>query len=578
MIIFYGDDFELNLTTLKITFIKENALFYNAFFKNYTLPFTLPMDEETSQKLGLIDVENTSGYKVKHFGKLFLDTYFEDAYLFIEVEDGNIQGNIAFGQLTLPIMETKLSALPFPLIKTNSINEWAKSITSKKYPEVSHCFPMVFDDKFSSENNYKAFEGVVNNVSSTNFVVNQIDGVSGEVLNKNIVVPYPYIMGILKLGFASAGYDLIGDFASNQVNNYLVLDPKKHLETFSTATYDYYQFKQPNDEYLDNGILIYEYNKTHTLSIVGSYNLKALLNLPKEVVVKQLLIKRGAEVLYSGVGNVVNEKININKQTGTSETVTVKLLIESTTVSIENYNNFEFEKSEGKLNTFKNSFSLAEFMLDITFGALLNKIKNWLNLQVVLSDSYVRIDYIEKKFVEVNFKDETSFEIKNPKRQFNQAKVYKLKYSDENFILIDKTGRVNTTQNYREEDIVVIDMNLEVLKVESRNNIFSAVRSDNDFSLLLYNGPDANGNPVAVEKADGLTFKLQEIYELYWKNWLNYRTNSETYTDKFETHALEDFKINEGRFKYNKKHLYKTIKQTRVSETQWDVDIESESF
>ena len=153
MIIFYGDNFELNLTNLEITFIQENALFYDSFFKNYTPPFTLPLDDETSRKLGLIDLENTSGYTVKHFGKIFIDTYFEDAYLFIEVEDGSLQGNIAFGKLTIPILETNLSELPFPLIKTTSINAWANSIKSKQYPEVSHCFPMMFDDDFSSETN-----------------------------------------------------------------------------------------------------------------------------------------------------------------------------------------------------------------------------------------------------------------------------------------------------------------------------------------------------------------------------------------------------------------------------------------
>lgn len=579
MIVFYGADFKLNLTNLKITFVKENALFYDSFFKNYTLPFSLPMDDETSQKLGLIDLENTSGYTVKHFGTIFLDTYFEEAYLFITIEEGNIQGSIAFGKLTLPILETKLASLPFPLIKTDNINELDNSNRTKTYPEVSHSFPMVFDDNFHNESNYEAFEGIVNQKTGYDFVRNEIESETGTILNKNIVVPFPYVLGVLKLGLNSANLELVGDFPNNKANNNLVFDPKKHLEAFSTLTYENYQFSQANDEYLDGDVLIYEFNKSHFLNSIGSYELTVLLNFPEELVVRQLLVKRGDVELFKSVGNSVDQKIQINKdEDSLPDKVTVQLIIEGTTAAVENYNNFTFEKNEGKLNTFKNTFSLAEFMPDITFGAFLSLIKNWLNLKVTLTDSFVRMDYIESQFSNIEFKDERNFEIKIPKRTFNQAKIYKLKYSDDSEVFVDKTGRVNNANGYREEDIIEIDMKVEVLPVEARDSIFTAVRSEADFSLFLYNGVDADNRGVAVEKVDGVGFSLQEVYERHWKNWLNFRTNSETYNDKFTTHALEDFKINEGRFKYNKKHIYKTIKQTRLSETEWENEIESETF
>lgn len=579
MIIFYGQDFELNLTNLNITFIEENALFFDAFFKNYTLPFTLDIDDEISQKLGLIDLENSSDYKVKHFGKIFIDNHFEDAYFLIEVIEDAIECTLYFGKVTIPLMDTQLAALPFPLIKNESVNAWANAIKNKTYPEVSHSFPMVFDDEFKKESNYEAFEGIINNYNGSNFIINSIDG-TGAVLNKNIIVPFPYLMGVLKVGFASAGLQMIGDFVNTKANNHILIDPKKnHLEKFSSGTYDNYQFSQTTDEYLDGAVLVYEYEKTYTIDSIGTFSIKAFLNFPKEVIVRQLIIKRVDDVIYSAVGNAIDETITINKEFLAAEIITITLVLEAVNLNVALYNDFVFEKGEGKLNIFTNSFSLAEFMPEITFGTLLNKLRNNQNLKIVISDAYVRMDYVENKFTEVEFKDESDFEMPKPKREPNQSKLYKLKYTDTDFLLIDKNGLINNTTGYRDEDIITIDMDLQILPVENRGTIFSAVRQNNDvFSLLLYNGNDLNGYPVAVDKVYGLTYKLPETYQLRWKNWLSFRLNSETYTDKFTANALEEFLINEGRKKYNKKHIYKKISRTRLSEEEWDFNIESETF
>lgn len=222
---------------------------------------------------------------------------------------------------------------------------------------------------------------------------------------------------------------------------------------------------------------------------------------------------------------------------------------------------------------------MAEFMPDMTFGKLLAKVKNHLNLKVVLFDSHVRMDYVEDVFQEVSFKNEKAFEIPKPKRKFNETKIYKLMYSETNYILIDKNGLTHTTNSFRDEDIIKIDMALSMMDVEKRGTLFSAIRNKEDkFAMLLYNGEDTSGYPVAVDNIDDYTFSLQEVYDLRWKYWLQFRLNSEIYTDKFEAHSLEEFLINEGRFKYNKNHIYKKIKKTRISETQFSFEIESETF
>ena len=579
MIIFYSNaGWEQNLTNLKITFVEENAFFYDAFYKNYTKPFTFTLDDETSINLGLIDVENSSNYNVKHNGVLFIDDHFESCSFIIEIENGNLEAVLTFGEIDLPIMSTPLSALPFPIINTSDIKAHAKSIIGKNYPSVNYNFPMLFDDSFFEKTHYDKFKGVVNSFDGANHLENSIDE-EGEVINQNALVPLPYIMGILKLGFSSVGKEIIGDFVENKVNQRILYNPKKHLEKFSSNTFESVQFSQVTGEYLDNGQLMYEYRHTFIADSIGSFNIKMFLNLPEKVTVVTVKIKQGFETLFYSVKNSIDETITINKELAPSENIEVTIVLQATAVNIEYYNNFEFEKSEGKLNVFRNSFSLSEFMPDMTFGAFLTKLKNWHNLKVTIANGYVRIDYIEDGFYEVQFKDETDFEMIKPKRSFNQSKLYKLSYSDTHFIFIDKDGLTSNSNGYRDEDIVKIDMGIKMLPIENRDGMFTAVsHEDSDFSLVFYDGLNADGLPVAVGSINGITLKLTEIYERRFNKWLQFRLNSETISDKFTAHSLDVFNVNEGRFKYNKKHLYKTISRTRQSEEQWTIEVESETF
>lgn len=579
MIIFYSNTgWQQNLTNLKITFVEENAFFYDAFYKNYTKPFTFTLDDETSINLGLIDVENSSDYKVKHEGLLFIDDHFESANFIIEIENDNLEAVLTFGEIDLPIMSTPLSALPFPIIKTTDIKTHAKEIIQKNYPSVNYNFPLLFDDDFFETSHYGKFKGVVNSYDGTNYAVNSLDE-NGEVDNQNILVPLPYLMGILKVGFSSIGKEIIGDFVDNKVNQRILYNPKNHLEKFSSNTFESIRFSQVTEEYLDGTQLMYEYKHSFVADSIGSFNIKIFLNFPEKINVKFIKITKGLETLFFSVKNSIDETITINKEDVTTETILVKITLEATDYDIENYNNFEFEKSEGKLNIFRNSFSLSEFMPDMTFGAFLTKLKNWQNLKVTIANGYVRIDYIEDTFYEVQFKDETNFEIKKPKRSFNQSKLYQLLYSDTDFIFIDKNGLISNSNKYRDEDIVKIDMGIKMLPIENREGIFTALRDeDADFSFIFYDGLNTDGLPVAVGSIDGITLKLMETYERKFKKWLQFRLNSETISDKFTAHSLDIFKVNEGRFKYNKKHLYKTIKRTRQSEEQWTIEVESETF
>ncbi|WP_028890884.1 hypothetical protein [Tenacibaculum sp. 47A_GOM-205m] len=588
MIVFYGDNFELNLTETKISLIEENPLFYNYFVKNYSKPFSKKVDDEVSKKLGFLDLENSANYETKHYGKLLIDNDFEEAYLLLTDYDNNIlQGYVYFGSHSIELLDTPLSNLPFPVEQTSSLTVHAKEVIQKFYPEVDYNFPMVIDEGFKSTSKYEKFEGIINNYVNDNFVTNSFQTVEGEsvAFNKNVMVPFPYLMSILKTGFDSVGMVMQGSFVSDKITEKILVYTSKILEKFYSSLPEGFQFNTTSEVW-DNGVVSADYSRFYSISQTGSYNVEVYLNIPSELVVNEFSIEFNNEIIFSSNSNYISKSLSLNvKNTADLGSLIFSLKLRKYTDnpsdgigSIQAFNNFDFYFSDGELNVFPNSFSLSQVMPDMTFGKFLNKIKNWLNLEITFNKNVVTINYIEEKFLEVNFKDERHLEVEKPKRQFNQNKFFKLITSNDT-LLIGKEGVVSNPQGIREEDITTIDMELEIMPVKSKDGIFTAYKNKdtNDFKLFLYDGLQ-NNLPVALEKISERSYSLNEVFDKYWKKWLYFRLNSETYKDKFPASIIEDFSISEGRFKYNRKHIYKKIKRTRKNEEEWDIEIESETL
>ena len=590
MIQFFGKTpriFNLDLTDVKITLIEENPLFFNYFVRNYTWPFTKKIDDETSRKLGFLDLENATNYKTKFYGVLQIDNTFNEAFLLISNHEGNdLEGTIYYGKASFPLLDKPLNTLPFPVISTTSLTNHAKETISKLYPEVGYNFPMVINEQFKETTKYEKFEGVINQYKNGNFITNSNQSVDGETVafNKNIIVPFPYLMEILKVGFASENMIMNGSFVSDSINQKILLYTDKFLEKFYSGLPEGFQFSTANEVW-QNGIVSADYYKAYNITQIGSYNVKLLLSIPMSINIFEFKVEHNSEVVYANTSNYINDNLIINVENNDdlgNFKFYLKLRKPTSNPSdgignISNFNDFSFAFADGQLNVFPNTFSLSQVMPDITFGSLLNKIKNWLNLEITFDKNVVNINYIETKFFDVNFKNENHLEIVSPNRTFNQNKLYKLTSGSKN-IYVSSEGLETSANGYREEDINKINMGLEKLPIGSLDTLFTAVKkSDVDLQLFLYNGLK-NDLPVAINDVFGRTFSLDEIYLRYWRKWLHFRLNSETFKDKFPVHILDTFNINEGRFKYNQKHIYKKIKKRRLLEEYWQLEVESETL
>ena len=474
MIKFFCPQFTIELSHLSITLVEENPRFKTTNLRNYSMPFSFDIDDETSKKLGFINDFQSRKRSVKHLGKLqFLDR-FENAILYLySTAKGKIQAKIDFGAGTLPILETNLKDLPFAPVSVPNIVIHAHGVTDQMWPQVRYNFPRIIDQNFMENNSkHDEFLGFINNQDASGYLIynNQqlVDG-KNVIFNRNAISPCVYMMEVLKVGFEAANITMYGDFVNDLANRRLVIYSGKHLQNFN-----------------ENGV-----------------------------------------------------------------------------------------------NEYLNTFLLPDFLPDITFGTFLNKIKNWFNLEITYRKNMVTLNYLERRFKNIEFTKAVHLENDAVDIKFNEKLAYQLIYDEQTKLTIDPDGSNAVVSALETNEIEKIAMELTVLRQAEFNGITTAevLEDDADFKIAIYNGLRESKN-LTVGEVYGRNFTLPQIYQLFWKSWIQFRLNSSTFTDKYDV-EYDDVDINGGLFKYQNKHLLKKItrKITHVNDQEIvDMTIESETL
>ena len=579
-----GVPFELDVSNLKISFIEESNLFYDYFIKGYSLPFSIALTDEISRKFEFIDDFNTIGYSVRYEGVLQIDDVFDVATLQLKRQKGKkMESTFFYGKENVPFLEKKISEFPWPVINVEDLRTYAQSIIGKTYPEVDFNFPMVHHTGFSPEN-YDRFLGFLNHHNGSGFISNGYTTVDGEQVpnNANAMVPMPSVLAILKTIFESENYIVLGNFVNHVAIKKTLLFTDKHLLKYESTLPENYQFKS-GSELWSSGVTTSTYYKRFNIGLVGSYSINCRFNLPRETSFELTVSFGDAEYLSKNSDFEETFSFNVESQEELGF-LTFDLKVKkggpsNTNVgSIEAYNLIQFEFEGGELNIFPKSFTLGQVLPDMKVKTFLNRLKNYFNLDVAIDKNRVYLNFAEDEFLRKQEFDESKFEQEDPERYFTTKKLYVLKSNQEE-ILIDATGIVNSREGYSDEEITTIDTQVEMMPVLETPNGFTAVKKDDglDFQLLFYDGLK-NGLPLAVSNIDGFTFSLKEVHQNLWRKWLLFRLRSETIKDKFKISIHDLISIDRIRIKYNKKHLYKKIRRSRINDETWEIEVESETL
>ena len=593
MIIFQTNDWQYDLTDRGISFNETSDYFSDQISKTVSFPFNVFLHEELAEKLGLVNIDNVVSYKSKIYGFLIIDRNFYDAYIVINEVSGNkAELTLFYGKETLKVFDKKLSDLPFPVVNAvDGLPAFAKNQITKAWPEATHNFVKVFRPELKQSANYEYFDkflnNYVNNAGTWNFPVNTIDVIDGQnvSVNRNVMVPMPYLMEILRVGFATEGLQLKGDFVNDAVNQKIVVLPKKYFEQLSVTQFENYSFSTRNFQTTIDGKTINVYQHVHTPTNEGSFTLKVKLNF-SDVQAKyfKLTVKQAGVTLYEAFSQnntvIIDKTVDINiVNTNVFSNIEVELHLTAIDGSIANYNSFVYEYKEGKLNVFPNVYTLANFMPDMVFRELINRIKSWQNLKFDYTTNAVYINYLENLPETLIYHDKKHLQIESPTRLLNQHNLFKITYPNKETVLVNKNGQTYSDAEFIDAEIEIMEMKVLPLAVNSNEDCVTAVypEDEEDLMFVLYNGTVA-GEPLAASHINNRKIDLQTIFIEKWRKWLKFRANAEVYKDSFFLHVTEDLNITEGIFKENKNHLITSTRKKRVNEEYWKVDMETETF
>ena len=594
MIQFLTLDYLIDLTNNGISFKENSDNFTNQVSKNFSFPFNVRLDGPIAVKLGLVNIPNVRSYKKKIYGQLIIDNFFYEGYISVNGIEGNkAELTLFYGSESLSVFDKKLNQLPFPVVfATGGLPAFAKTQLSKSWPEATHNFIKVFREELSEKSNYKYFENFVNNYVDDggvwSFPENTIDLIDGAnvSVNRNVMVPMTYLMEVLRVGFKTEGLEMRGDFVNDDFNKKLLLVPQNFMEQYAVSQFDNYSFGTFTTQETINGKIINVYKKVHTPTNVGSFSIKFKVNMSNAVAQYfKLTIVQNGIILYEAFSEnkqvLINETLDINiVNTNIFDDIEVELKVSYQEFSIANYNSFTYQYKEGQLNVFPSYYTLADYLPNITFRELINRIKNWLNLKFEYTTNAVYINYLENITDALVYNNKSHLEQVDPKRTLNNNNLFILKYeTEEQEVLVNNEGQVYDKSDYLDQETVDLPIKIAPLTVTENFGAVTAVypESESDIMLCLYDGLTASEN-LATSEINNRKLDIQHVFQNHWQKWLKYRSNSETYKFSFKLHISEQFNIQEGIVIFNKKHLIKSIGKKRTEENYWKVDIESETF
>lgn len=591
MIKFQTTTWAWDLSNLGLTFNEESDYFSDKISKSFSFPANVQLTDDVAIKLGLVNYNNVSSYKIKIYGFLTIDRQFYDAYLTInDVFGDNAEITFYYGKEVLPVFDKKLTSLQFGVTVATDLPTFAKAQISKAWPEATHNFPKIFREDIKQNSDYEYFEYFMNNYVDNDgweFPENSIDLVESvpTVKNRNVMVPCTYLLEIIKVIFRTEGLEVRGEFVNHPLIKKIVQVPKLFFEKFSVTQFETYSFDFYTRQETLNGKTINVYEHIHTPLSEGSFSIKFRVNMNNaQAAYFSLKITQNFITLY--------EASSINKQVAISETLDINIVntsvFDDIKIELRLYaqyntiaatNNFTYEFKEGRLNVFPETYTVADFMPDLTVREFINRIKTWFNLKFDYTQNAVYISFLDNALEFLTYQNKSHLEIPKPKRTLISNNLFKLSYPDKQEVLYSSEGQIYTVTDFVDQETTPIEMKVLPLQVSENYNSVTAVypKEEEDLMFCLYDGL-VDEEPLAISKIDNISLTLQDITANFWRKWLKFRANSETYKDSFYMHISEELDIKKGLFKYNKKHLIKSIRTKRINEENWQVDVESETL
>lgn len=615
---FIHSNFEIDLSKLKVSDVLENPWFSNKFFVKFTFPFEVDLTEENDINFGFLSHYNAYSHTTLYEGFYVHRENMEQAILEIEEVTDKISMNFGYGYDEFPNFNKKLSELPLDKFNVTDIYAHAATIISQTWPSVNYNFPQIHIDKIdNTEDPWLDFENIINNYKNGAFLVNEV--IENDTFNRNIIQPTPYALHIIKKGFEDAGKVLKGDILEDPtIQKLCIYTDTSYWTTLEQESYSI--FKMSSD-YVETGTTTvngvypgsfswantvinpsFEYQKYYQqidISNPGKYRVVGKVKLvPPRYGNGYIKFNYRNQTIYYHEFRfrfgLLTYDVNVDfiletLSDGQNDTFSIEIFngISSDKVIIDlNINPIRLHDDQGNavpniIN--KNSVDLTRAVPDMTFGEFIEIMKNWFNLDLKISgnDIYMNFIELEKKRLEVI--DLTSFEVKNPIRKFSRGNSFLLKFEkvetkDYIYLPVFLNSQGILSENFKtDEKTNEIIINALPLPLTTRNQIQTVHAFETDSSKIfgiIYDGLNQDSLNLAKDNYELL---IPQIFDKHYKQWLDFRLNSQGFQWSFKAHYEDIFSLtNKSRIHaYKNNHIVKSLTRTEVAEDEFEIDIET---
>lgn len=613
---------ELDLSNYEFTLIEENNWLKDDTISRYTYPGEIELTIEQDEALGNITEQNLQSYQTLLDAKFYVLGEEHDAILEIQNCIGKrLTFQIRYGLEEFPNYNKQLSQLPlekFDLV--DSIYNYAKTIIFQTWPEVNFNFPQVINEILDTDSEqWQYFEGILNKYVAPNFVQNEFDTNNNEQINRNIMLPMPYVLHVLKTGFEDAGFTLTGE---------ILEDPEYKKATIYSLTDFYTRFSSESNVYtlkLEDYTSISEGTAIYSLNIPfpepGRYKIAG-----------NMFLRSLYQGIFSPFGGSFSVFIEGRSKLSYNDSVVWQG--ESTFALSDTYRekvlsvdlNIDYTGNEGSLIFESSQYGLADddlLIMDITVTQLAKFDNNGNLIPTLVEPTTIDlsksvpdmnfgefvtaltkkrnygIDIIGKEIV-INKKrvtnldkskaiDLTGFEVQYPQRNFNQAKTFLLKefdfetdeYKSQEIYISNEGYELNSFIKNDDTEEIVINCIALPLKQFGVLTAHAFLDDNTKLQLVIYGGVNAQVNNLSENPSD---ISLLNNYLDDYVDWFKFLLNNQNMNWVFEAsyEALSDLKIRSIVYAYRQYHVIRRLSRqtflTAKNGIYFEVEIDTESL
>lgn len=598
-------NFEIDLSSYKITDTEENPWFLDEIPLKFTFPFEIDLDDETDANFGFISSYQTSPETL--YPLVFQNNNaIEQAELELQDLNGKkLTASLTYGLEQLPSWDKKLSELSLDNfdLTGETIYQHARTIISQTWPAVNYNFPMVHIDTIDAEEElWLSFKRRINDYNGIEFPSNYVDPITFEPINRNIIQPLPYALHILKQGLLDAGLTLDGEILTDErLIKKCIYTPKEYFVKRENPEYSVLIF---DGEYVSiistssNGNIARYYSSLEILP--GKYNI--LGTIKTNSVFQSSTFPSGKIFLnnvqvWSQPSTIVPENfIDIIIDTESNTTNLLEVKVDSRLINDNDYVvvdllilPLELYDTEGNsiptvIN--ENRVDLTKAVPDLTFGEYFKGILNWYNYDYEIIDNTITMNKVEGQ---INYNDSfdlSNFEVKEPGRTFRKGYSYLLKFQDADnefgytFEQVFQSASGVLNLGFKTDDkTATIEINALPLPIIEREGVTTAhafEASETKIYAVIYDGT-TNGRNIAKDPTEIL---LPAVHAANWFKWFSFRINAQEFRWSFKAWAedLIGLKAKGKAFAYGRYHVIKKIQKTEIQPDLFEVDIEQESL